>query len=70
MIQNCDKIADQLRDLSKKLSKRPEARSRTADNFRLAINFMVKKKEIDDLRERLMALDSMIKSYIRKALQR
>lgn len=55
MVQNCDKIADQLRDLSKKLSKRPEARSRTAEKFRVAINFMANDvvRHIRGLSERL-----------------
>lgn len=62
MVQQCDKIAERLRDLSKKL----EGRSR----FGGTIRFVIKKKEIDELRERLMRLDGMVKWYIRTAFQR
>lgn len=62
MVQQCDKITERLRDLSKKL----EGRSR----FGGTIRFVIKKKEIDELRERLMRLDGMVKWYIRTAFQR
>lgn len=70
MVKHCDEIARQLKDLAKKLSTRPEARSRTVDNFRVAARFLTSRGEIQDLAERLMRMDNMIRGYMQTALQR
>lgn len=70
MVKHCDGIAKQLKDLSKKLSTRPEAWSRTADNLRVAVRFITNRGEIQDLAERLMRMDNMIRGYMQTALQR
>lgn len=70
MVKDCDEIAKQLKDLSKKLSTREEAWSRTADNFWVALRSITNRGEIQDLAERLMRMDNMIRGYMQTALQR
>lgn len=70
MARSCDEIVKQLKDLSKKLSTRPEAWSRTVDNARVAARFITSRGEIKDLTERLMGMDNMIRGYMQTALQR
>lgn len=70
MVTECDEVAVKLRQLTKPLSTRPEARSRAADNFRIVLKFMFNKKEIQELRDRLLRMDNEIRGYIQSAMQR
>lgn len=70
MVGQCDKIADQLRSLSKDLSKKPGVRSRAADTVRKAAKYMWNRKTVSELGERLIRMDNMIREYTRTALQR
>lgn len=70
MVTECDEVAKKLRQLTKLLSTKPDARSRTADNLRIALKFMFSKKEIQELRDRLLRMDNEIRGYMQSAMQR
>lgn len=70
MVKQCDEITNQLRDLCKKLSTRPDPWSRTLDSLWVVVKARINRTEIQDLGERLMRMSTMIREYMDKALQR
>ncbi|KAK7698052.1 hypothetical protein SLS64_012930 [Diaporthe eres] len=74
MVKQCDEITNQLRDLCKKLSTRPDPWSRTLDSLWVVVKARINRTEIQDLGERLMRMSTMIRddqhSEIKQKLDR
>lgn len=70
MADECVQVAAELRKHSKTLSKTDKTRHPTLANVRIAVQFQFSKKEINELRGRLIKMDRIVRDNMVEALQR
>lgn len=69
MANECDRVATEIRKVTKNLKIRQEARLRTWESGRVVIQGLWKRGEIERLRGQLESLDQRIRDNVKNALQ-
>ncbi|KAJ8126063.1 hypothetical protein O1611_g7575 [Lasiodiplodia mahajangana] len=69
MVEECEKLASQLVEVTNTLKRRDGTRSKTLESARVAVRSFLKQDEIQALRSRLDHLNKHIREYLAGALQ-